>query len=211
MYCVNQVLGTDLHTTITLILPALKWPPRASPSKILADGPRARQYKPAQPPTSRRGRLGDESCHVTAAYSHSHFSERFSKIQEYHTQNWPLMSMRDLTHSLSVLETQRALWWRSAALEWLMTELASCMLWSTGSVAPGVYEHRRTTRLIHFRHRSFRSGRRRWYCRTLFKKDMGPKGGNKHPAKILPGDHKHKRGKRYPAHQKPQPGPDGPK
>ena len=85
------------------------------------------------------------------------------------------------------------------------------MLWSTGSVAPGVNEHRRTTRLMHFRHRSFRSGRRRWYCRTLFKKDMGPKGENKHPAKILPTDHKHNMGKRYPAHKKPQPGPDGKK
>ena len=29
----------------------------------------------------------------------------------------------------------------------------------------------------------------RRYCRTLFQKDMKPKGGNKHPTKILPGDH----------------------
>jgi len=44
---------------------------------------------------------------------------------------------------------------RSTAQERLMTDLAWCMLWSTGSVT-GVYEHRRTTRLIYLRHRSFR-------------------------------------------------------
>jgi len=37
----------------------------------------------------------------------------------------------------------------------LMTDLAWGMLWSTSSVA-GEYEHRRTTRLINFRHRIFR-------------------------------------------------------
>jgi len=49
-------------------------------------------------------------------------------------------------------------WWRrSAAPERVMTVLAYCtkMLWSTGFVTD-TYEHRRTTRLIHLRHRSFR-------------------------------------------------------
>ena len=46
-------------------------------------------------------------------------------------------------------------WWRrSVAPERLMTDVAQCMLWSTGSVI-GVYEHRHTKRLIHFRYRSF--------------------------------------------------------
>jgi len=69
--------------------------------------------------------------------------------------------------------------------------------WSTGSMA-GVYEHRCTTRLIHFLHRSFRrcaapipSDIVYLICLfTLFTKNMSPKGENKHPAKILPGDHK---------------------
>ena len=69
----------------------------------------------------------------------------------------------------------------------LMTDLTWCMLWSTSAVA-GEYEHRRTTRLIHFRHRIFRLPR---YRQALFKKDMSRKGGNRHPVKILPWDHIH--------------------
>ena len=70
------------------------------PPDGLIDGLRARQYTPAQP-TFRRGRWGRRYGHSRAsstpsaiatlqpppASSHTHFSERFSKIQEYHTQN----------------------------------------------------------------------------------------------------------------------------
>ena len=61
------------------------------------------------------------------------------------------------------------------------------MLGSTASVA-GVYEHRRTTILIHFQHRSCR------HCAApipldIIKKDMSPKGGNRRPAKIFPWEH----------------------
>ena len=58
------------------------------------------------------------------------------------------------------------------------------LLGSTDSVA-GVYEHRRTTILIKFRHRSCR--RRADTVGHYLKKKMSPKGGNKHPASILPG------------------------
>jgi len=50
------------------------------PPDVLADGPRARQYTPAQP-TSHLGRLGTATLQPPPASSHIHFSEWFSKIQ----------------------------------------------------------------------------------------------------------------------------------
>jgi len=55
------------------------------PPDVLAGRPRARQNTSAKP-NFRRRRLGTATLQRLPALSHTHFSKRFPKIQEHHTQ-----------------------------------------------------------------------------------------------------------------------------
>jgi len=84
-------------------------------------------------PTSRRGIVGLATLQPSSSSSHSHFSERFKKNQEYYTPKWPwvygiphttfgygkrkalstfhILRFTNLPHSVSIFMFVLPLWW----------------------------------------------------------------------------------------------------